>query len=96
MTDMQADARRVREHVLDKHLLAEWLGAVGIGECANGIGRVERAVLRPKVLPTDFDVLRKRRRVPMFRSVDTGAGLAVDVGVAHTALDPTGCARHEP
>ena len=63
MADVQAGARRVREHVEHEQLLAALGGQVGVGERAGGVRRLERVVLVPPVLPAQLDVLRERRGV---------------------------------
>ena len=53
---MEARAARIGEHVEDDELLAALGDALGLGPRPCGVGRVERALLLPPVLPGDFDV----------------------------------------
>ncbi len=68
VADVQTGARRVREHVEDEELVpAGHLGR--IGQRAGGVGRLERALALPAVLPPRLDLLGQRRRVPVLGGV---------------------------
>ncbi len=82
MADVQTDARRVREHVLDEQLLAALGDEIRIAEWPGRVRRLEHAVLLPAVLPADLDLLGELGGVAVRRGVGGGgAGL-----VAHTGL----------
>ncbi len=59
MPDVQATARRIREHVQHEQLLATGRSQLRIAKRPGRIGSLEGAVLRPPVLPPLLDVLRK-------------------------------------
>jgi hypothetical protein len=54
--DVQARATGVGEHVEDEQLLAAG-HLLGLGPGTRGVGRVERALLLPAVLPGQLDLL---------------------------------------
>jgi hypothetical protein len=69
VADVQPGTRRVREHV--HH---EVLGPVGdlleaAAQPPGGVGRVERALALPAVLPAELDLVRQRRGVAVGRDV---------------------------
>jgi hypothetical protein len=69
VADVQAGARRVREHVEHEQLLAARTDARRVGERTCRVRRLERAVRIPTVLPPRLQLLGQRRRVPERRRV---------------------------
>ena len=57
VTDVQAGARRVREHVLHVQLRRAGPRVAGVGQVAGRVRRVERAVLGPVRLPARLDLV---------------------------------------
>ena len=90
---MEADTGGVRKHVEDKELVAALCDCVGVGERAGGVRSVEGSVVRPLLLPPQFDGLGKCRRVTVGRIVGAVCGV---VGLAHTAPEPTGSLDSRP
>ena len=62
--DVQALAAWIRKHVEDELLRASGEARI-VGQWPDRIGRVERGLLVPAVVPARLDFLRKRARVPM-------------------------------
>ena len=85
VADVQAGAARIREHVEHVELLAAAGGEFGVGERPGGVGRLERVVLVPPVLPS-----AARCPAQASRSTDGEAWSVLVVGevvvVAHTDI----------
>ena len=64
VADVEPGTRRIREHVEHEQLLAPLGCQLGVAEQPGRVGRLERAVLGPPVLPAELDVLRQGGRVP--------------------------------
>ena len=63
VTDVQALAGRVGEHVLNEHLVVRHLAAIRRRQRPHRVGHVERARLGPVLLPAALDLACELRRV---------------------------------
>ncbi len=84
--DVQSLARRIREHVLDEHLVGGYRGPVRRRQRADRVGHVEGARRRPPLLPGPLDLPCELRGVAV-RGM-SAAGCAVGVSVTPTGYKP--------
>ena len=101
VSDVQALARRVREHVQHVELVGRHVRRICRCQLPDRVGREERAVLVPVVLPVGLDPVRQGGGVPVRRDVvGDGGGVGTNgrrgrilAGGGHGALHSVGRRR---